>query len=410
MRKIKPLLKYNAILRVASPLVLAYTLYRALKDGGFNYVLQRFGIYVPKFDAKPVCIHCASVGEVSAALPLIEALQSQKIPIVITTHTPTGRYFAKNYFAESIIHIYFPLDYIGCVRRWLERVNPSSLIVLETEIWPNFYNMCKELNIPISIINARLTNKTMRAPRFLHDIYKDSLSQMNILLARTQRDAALFQELGMPEKKIFTIDNIKYSSCAEKDKKYEKRLVDKEYVLASSLHSGEENIVASCVCEESFLVIAPRYPDEGKKMQKSLQKKGYAVSLHSKNEDYKKNQIHIVDTLGDLDNLIGHALFVIFGGSFIKVGGHNLLEAGRVGKTVIVGPSMENFSQETNDLEKERAIFQVKNRNELQAAVKSLLSDKILCKEIGDRARNHISLHSDAAMRYMKKLQENNFF
>jgi len=390
--------------------VFAYTFYRALKDGGFNYILQRFGIYVPQVDTKPVCIHCASVGEVSAALPLIEALQRKKIPIIITTHTPTGKHFAKNYFAESVAHMYFPLDYIGCVERWLARINPSSVIVLETEIWPNLYNMCKELDIPISIINARVTSKTMRAPRFLRDAYRDSLSHMNILLARTHHDASLFQELGMPEKKIFTIDNIKYSACVENDTKFKKRLINQEYVLASSMHIGEENIVASCICEESFLVIAPRYPDEGKKMQKALQKKGYAVSLHSKNEDYKKNQIHIVDTLGDLGNLIKYALFAIYGGSFVKAGGHNLLEAGRVGKTVIVGPSMENFSQETNDLEKERAIIQVKNRNELQAAVRSLLSDKNLCKQIGERARNHISLHSDAAMRYMKKLQENNFF
>ncbi|MGC9457486.1 MAG: 3-deoxy-D-manno-octulosonic acid transferase, partial [Halothiobacillaceae bacterium] len=224
---------YRLLLAAAVPLVFAHSLARSWRDGGWRYLRQRWGFGYPPKDPglRPQWVHCASVGEVSAAAPLIARLSASGEPLLVTTSTPTGAAQLSRRFPD-LPHVYLPLDYPVVLRRFLRHLRPARLLVVETEIWPCLYSVCHQARVPIVIVNARLSARTLEAPRWLRRAYADSLARVSAILARSDVDAERFVTLGAPSARVETCGNLKFS--ARPPLPVESVVPDRPYLLAAS--------------------------------------------------------------------------------------------------------------------------------------------------------------------------------
>ena len=405
------MLMYRSALLFASPLLAGYTLMRAARDRNGRYLLQRLGFRFPRLE-QPIWLHCASVGEVMAVHPLLvyTLVENPDLPIVVTTNTVTGERVLHNLTADTVNHAFLPLDFNTSIYRFLRCINPRSALILETELWPALYMACQSIGIPLVVINGRLSDRTLRAPAFVRRLYAQLLRSITAVLARSDADAQNFQLLGAPEARIKALGNLKFAHCPSKVETLTDP-VGRPYWLAASTHDDEELRLARLWKDlggtEYVLVIAPRHPERGAAISKGLTSDGWRVAVRSRNEQVGGDtQIYLADTLGEMPAFMNHARFVFLGGSLIERGGHNVLEPARLGKTVIVGPYMHNFAEETHALLKARGLIMVRNDEELSIAVDELLANHRLCDETGARAKAFMHQKSDIAQTYYEELQK----
>ena len=192
----RPPLAYRLRLVLLSPLLVAYTMWRAIRDKNGRYLLQRLGFHYPAI-SRPVWLHCASVGELNTALPLIEALRSRcpDAPFLISTTTTTSAAVLKRHDIEGLTHRYLPLDLPSMVDRFLSALEPRAAIVLETELWPNLFCAVRRTDIPLLVVNARLSQRTLKAGQWLQSTYRDCLGNVSAILARSREDADRYVQL-----------------------------------------------------------------------------------------------------------------------------------------------------------------------------------------------------------------------
>lgn len=396
-----------------SLIVLFYTLYRSIKDGGAIYLLQRLGFSLPVNTVKAIWVHCASVGEINTALPLIKALIEHQpaTKFFISTTTPTGKDVLLTKLPNNTTHFYLPLDFITVVRRTLKKISPQQLILVETELWPNLIQNCKTRNIPVSIVNARLSHKTLHTYSWLQAAYLHSLQSLSAVYAKNKNDGEKFLKLGLPVEKLHIVGSLKFAPVETSLQPCD-NLPDKPYWLAASTHDDEEHKIVTEWYKQKrneLLVIAPRHPERRYKLTTQLNALGSAVQLRSQQKTLKpETKIYIVDTLGELDGFIQEALLVFVGGSLIPRGGHNIVEATRVGKAVITGPSIENFSDEFQWLSEQKAIVQIKNEQQLIKEVCDLLDKPSRRASLEINAASASASQSDVIDRYVTLLSQRN--
>ncbi|MGH8500902.1 MAG: 3-deoxy-D-manno-octulosonic acid transferase [Gammaproteobacteria bacterium] len=405
------LLPYRVALCVSSPLLIGYTLWRAARDGGTDYLWQRLGGNTPAV-AAPVWMHCASVGEVNAALPVLKALRARhpQAPLLVTTNTPTGRAVALKEMGADITHAYLPLDFNFSMARFLSRLRPRCLVVMETELWPNLYQLCATLDIPLILINARLSQRTLKAPSALRRAYRHALGQVRAILARSDWDAGKFQELGAPAGRVTTVGNIKFAAPGQTDALRLDDLVGRPYWLAASTHHQEElhlaRIWRRLPATPELLVIAPRHPERRHAILKQLAPLGFEIAVRSRGDAVTSTtRIYLADTLGEMPALMTHAAFVFIGGSLIPHGGHNILEPARLAKAVLVGRHMDNFAEETQSLLSAEALLMAQDDRELGFALERLLVDAELRAALGERAAAFMRRHEHVLPAYLERLE-----
>ena len=208
-----PLLRYRLILFILSPVLLGFSVFQAIKHQSLKYLLQRLGI-TNRFPAPiDVWIHAASVGEVNAALPLINAIQNHypKIIILLTTTTPTGARIIQLKNLQNIYHCFLPLDYSACVSLFLNHVKPRCVIVMETEIWPNLFRLCHKNNIALYTVNGRLSQRTLNTKQWIKSLYASTLQYSTRIMTRSDNDSKAYIALGADSEKVKTIGNIKFA-------------------------------------------------------------------------------------------------------------------------------------------------------------------------------------------------------
>ncbi len=375
---------------------------------------QRFAI--DRYRLKnPLWVHCASVGEVNAVAPLLRLILAKypSIKLLVTTNTPTGRNILIQQFKDTVTHYYLPLDYRCLNTRLIKQVCPRALLLVETELWPNLFSACSAHKVPVSIINARLSQRTLGASHWLKSCYADCLQQSAAILARSDQDAESFIALGASAEKVKVIGNIKFSFQAATSQ--QPRLIDRPYVLLASSHHDEEQQLTECWrqllaenhSDNPLLVIVPRHPRRGAAISNQLQSSGLELQLRSSHSTPSPaTDIYIADTLGELRQFICHAQLVVMGGSFIPHGGQNLLEPAAFGKAIIVGPSMENFAEETTALLAESAIIQVVTIDAAKQQIKQLLADDTARTRMGEAAQAVIKRESQVAEKYLQAIEK----
>ena len=401
---------YNLILYLISPYLISRVLIEAIRrKSGISFIRQRLGLFSKKLFNKPIWIHASSVGETKAAISLYQSL-SKKFPeenFLITTNTSSSRGIIPT--NKNLEHTYLPLDWLFTTRRFINLINPRVCILIETELWPNLISICKKNNISIIIANARLSKRTTESPSFIKQIYKKVLSDVDLILCKSNRDKENYIQLGYLNKNIKVIGNLKYADTNNTVYNNE-NIVNRKYVLALSTHPDEERQIITewmRINEKKvLLVIMPRHPERLGDILSDIPLDMLSISIRSKNEPIKKStQIYIADTYGEANLFLEHCEFVYLGGSLVDHGGQNFMEAASYGKTIIVGPYMYNFIEETEEFLKNNAMIMVKSSPTLKHVFERLIKSKQRRELFGANAKKILLSKKDIINDYCKEIQ-----
>ena len=404
--------QYKLSLLALTPLALTHVVYRSFNDGGWRYFKQRLGFGYKKFDSRPIHFHCASVGEFITAKPLIQAIQI-KYPdkkFVITTNTSTAASLVKNFNNINITHYYLPIDLAFAVSHFLRKVHPLCTIILETEIWPTYYFYAAKNLVPVVIVNARLTKKSLETNNFIRNEYARALKNVCLVLARSKEDYEKYIVLGALAEKTHIIGNLKYAISSIDHNRLACTTIKRPFFFAASTHEDEEAQLSQHIellkRKNYLLIIAPRYPDRCKQLAQQFRNKGLMVSVRSESDSITNaTEIYIVDTLGELNIFFNEAALVFVGGSLIPRGGHNVLEPASFGKCIIVGPNTDNFALETKNLLKANAIIQVTDNYQLGKHLITLLKEDQQREHYGKNAMQFMNKQSGVLNAYLKYLK-----
>ncbi len=356
-----------------------------------------------------IWIHAVSVGEVLAAQPLVERLKaSAGRPVFVSTTTETGRRLARERLQSADGIFYFPLDWVVPVRRALHAIHPAIVIIMETEIWPNFLREARRAGIPVVFVNARISERSFR--RFeqwkflVGEFYRRVLQDVELFLAQTPQDAERLREMGAAEDRVEVIGNLKYDSDPPKITPFgrwlEEQIQQQErwpVLIAGSVVAEEEAAVMAAYdivqrqWRRTLLVLAPRKPDRFGSAADIAAEGGWTVVRRSQvSLDAPLNEnadVLVLDSIGELAGLylFGDAVFV--GGSLVPSGGHNILEPAWFSKPPVFGASMENFRDMANQFLAAKAGVQVTSGQQLGKVWVQLIEDNSLRERMGKAAR-----------------------
>ena len=396
------------------PLILARLLWRSRKNPKYRFNwFQRFGRVREVGNSYDIWIHAVSLGEANASVPLIQKL-IQKYPdlrIFVTTMTPTGLERIKEIFGNHVGYSYAPYDYSFAISKFMSRVKPKILILIETEIWPNMIDFCKKADVPVVMLNMRLSSTSTKNYQRIAWLTKKTLLQITSFGVQSEKHCERLATLGVKRSSIHRTGSMKFEmklaagvheiAEAVRQDWGQDRLV----IIAGSTHEGEETLLATIFHElkrmhqELLLVIAPRHPERFDGVCRLLERNKFQLLRRTEQHGALPPTVDILvaDTLGELSVLYAAADIAIVGGSFISgLGGHNILEPCSVGVPVIFGPFMPNFEEISALTVEANAGIQVQNAEGLRTILSKLLIDPNLRSSMGDYGVEMINKNSGA--------------
>jgi len=390
---------YSLGMYLMSPVILYRLAWRGIRYREYlERWPERFGYFPDPGVRDSIWVHAVSMGEVNAAVPLIEALMERYAgrDVVVTTVTPTGSARVQKLFAERVFHVYLPYDLNGPVRRFLDRVRPSLAVVMETEIWPNLFLTCRERGIPIVIANARLSERSLRGYRPVWPLARQAVRAANYVAAQSPQDAERLLRLGAAPERLSIAGNLKYDMVVPPGLAQSGAML-REYFghgrpvwIAASTHEGEELPVLAAHMRvlkrfpDAVLVLVPRHPERFRPATQLARQLGLATRTRSEdNLAESDTQCFVVDTLGELLLFYAASDLAFVAGSFDAIGGHNVLEPAALGIPVLVGPNTFNFEEVTDSLLAAGAAERVADGPALGDAVVRLLEDEPLRQRMG---------------------------
>ena len=346
---------------------------------------EKLGFFkAPELGNKVIMYHGVSVGEVIALENLIKATKAEfpDYKIVVTTGTKTGQEIAhKKFDSVADFVTYFPFDIPFCVDSFLNKINPSVVLIAETELWPVFSFFCKVRNIKLFCINGRMSDSTYHLYKSFKYFFKTVLSKYTKILTQSEIDKNKLISIGAPEDRTYVMKNLKF------DVKKSNENVDVgqsgyRVIIAGSTHKGEDEIILKIFKNELNkysdikLLLAPRHLNRLPQIVSKIESLELKYGYRSKNDTFKNCDVLILDTMGELSKMYSICSFAFIGGSFNKTGGHNPLEATVYSKPTITGPSIHNFRDIYWLLSRSNAGKIVKTPKELHEYIERLLSDK----------------------------------
>lgn len=366
---------YTLILALVAPLLL-FGLYKSKpnKPKFGKRWKEHFGI-TPKLTSnqRPIWIHTVSVGESIAATPLIKEIKKQNPdqPIIVTTTTSTGAEQVEK-LGSLVEHRYMPIDFGFAVKGFLKAIQPKKMLIIETELWPNTLHQVSKFSVPITVVNARLSEKSRNNYAKFQPVFNIIEPYLTKILCQSQSDADHFESLGVAKSKLAITGSIKFDiqiadTIKEKAKALRSELGEHRPIwIAASTHKGEDEQILNAhknvlkVYPDALLMIVPRHPERFDNVVQLCQSSGFTTTRRTSAdiESCEKSQVYVGDTMGEMLILIGAADICFMGGSLIgdKVGGHNVLEPAALEVPVISGPSYFNFSEIVNQLNSRNGI------------------------------------------------------
>ncbi|MDF4305500.1 lipid IV(A) 3-deoxy-D-manno-octulosonic acid transferase [Vibrio parahaemolyticus] len=406
---------YTLLLALASPLLL-FGLYKSKpnKPKFGSRWKEHFGI-TPKLKSndKPIWIHAVSVGESIAATPLIKALKEQnpEQSILVTTTTSTGaEQIAK--LGDLVEHRYMPIDFGFAIKGFLKAVQPKQMLIIETELWPNTLHNVHKAGIPITVVNARLSEKSCHNYAKIQLLFNQLHPCLTQVLCQTASDAEHFERLGVEKKKLSVTGSIKFDiQISEQVKQQGQQLRaqlgnDRPIWIAASTHKGEDELVLDAHRQvlkshpNALLVLVPRHPERFDDVFTLCQHQGFKTVRRTSTHAVETNtQVYLGDTMGEMLVLIGAADICFMGGSLIgdKVGGHNVLEPTALGLPIINGPSYFNFKEIVETLVSTEALVLLHDSHHLGTTILNLLNSPLQCEQMGSHS-NEFMKHNQGAL------------
>jgi 3-deoxy-D-manno-octulosonic-acid transferase len=394
---------YTVLFYLLTPFILLRLLWRSLKAPAYRRRWnERFGFYDKTYSQNVVWFHAVSVGEAEALFPLLRLLQTRHpgLKLLITTTTPTGSARVQAVFGGKAEHVYLPYDMPFVIGRFLTAFKPRLAVIMETEIWPNLYAACGRQQIPLFLINARLSEKSARGYRKIPSLIRPTLEHVSLIAAQTADDAERFVQIGAKPDSVRVMGNMKFDiEIAEETLAQGRRLKasvfgDRFVWILASTHKNEEapflNLYPEIKVEipDLLLVIVPRHPERFSEVKNLCEERGLkAVMRTSESPCTAETDVYIADTMGELKMLYAAADVAFIGGSLVPVGGHNLLEAAAAGVPVMLGPYMANFKEIAGGVLAHQAALQCRSPEEIIGTILSLYADPEQRTELADRAR-----------------------
>jgi len=397
-------LLYTLLLYLLAPLMLVRVALRGLRNRDYlRRWRERFG-YVPRLTgARPLWLHAVSVGEVNALARLVEGLLARhpEIPLVLTTGTPTGSARVRQLFGARVHHTYLPYDLPDAVRRFFARTRPRLGVIAETEIWPNLYTTAGRQRVPLLIVNARLSERSMRGFAILPGVrlIRAALDAVVLVLAQSEVDARRYRRLGARPERVRVVGNLKFDMAVADSVRGAGAQVRaalgtlRPVWIAASTHEAEEQAVLHAhaavlrALPEALLLIAPRHPERFRALAQAARNAGFRVSTRSADgAPTPDSQCFVLDSLGELMTYYAAADLAFVGGSLAPIGGHNVLEPAALGVPGLVGPHTFNFQDITETLLASGAALRIAHAAALEAAVIELLQDAPLRARMGAAA------------------------
>ena len=387
---------------------------------------QRFGKYSAKIkqaltNRHIVWFHAVSVGEVNICTQLIKAIEPRvpNVKIVVSTTTSTGMGELEKHLPSHVTRIYYPIDFRGTTVRSLATVHPEAIVLVEAEIWPNFLWRAFEREIPVFLVNARLSDRSYRGYKRFGLLFRPIFAQFAGVGCQNESDAARLRELGFRQEAIHVVGNLKFDAA----KLNERSLLDvaallkqigvapgRQIIVAGSTHSGEEEILGGILRKlkpkfpSAFLVVVPRHVERSKDAARGLEKHGLRfmfrsdVNIRTKLAEGSLDAL-LVNSTGELRYFYEQADVVFVGKSLTAEGGQNPIEPGALGKAMVYGPNMQNFPAIVAAFAAGNGALQVQDAAGLEKALEHLLSDEKGRAELGARAKEIVLKNLGAADR-----------
>ncbi|MEE4330951.1 MAG: 3-deoxy-D-manno-octulosonic acid transferase [Wenzhouxiangella sp.] len=375
---------YRILLWLAGPFLLS-RLQRpaAARPGLARKRAERLGRLALDADSSPVWVHAASVGEVNAAQGLIRALRdAESTRIVVSTFTVTGAERVAELFGDSVHGVFAPIDTWFSVRRWLSAVRPRVCLVVETEIWPELFIQTARREIPLALVNARLTERSVQRARRVSGLFRRALTACSLAICQTRDDAKRFEQLGLPADRLHVSGNLKFDNplpdnIGRRAQELRQQWGGRPAWVAGSTRPGEEAIILEAHRQlrtqfpEALLILAPRHPDRVRDIETLISAADLRSQRFDESVDHETSVV-VVDRLGALLPCYAAASAAFVGGSLVDIGGHNLLEPAAFGKAVMAGPHLFQQADAAAALRASGALIEVENARSLAGAVRSI--------------------------------------
>ncbi|MDI5889854.1 lipid IV(A) 3-deoxy-D-manno-octulosonic acid transferase [Halomonas rhizosphaerae] len=372
-------------------------------------------------------LHCASVGEVQAARPLIEALR-QRWPghrLVITTMTATG---AERVLAlagsrqdsgavAEVNHHFVPLDFPGAARRFVARLRPELAIFFETELWPNLLAACDRSGVPVAVVNGRLSPRAWRGYCRLRPLMAEALSHVAWLAAKSEADARRYADLGMAPARTTVVGSLKFDigtggEAREVSDRLRTRLGSRPVWVAGSTHPGEDEQVLAAHARlrerlpDALLVLVPRHPRRFDAVAALCRQEGLTLARRSRDEwPQDDTAVYLGDSMGELLTFYGAVDLAFVGGSLVPIGGHNLLEPAALGTPVLSGPALANFEDVAEVMRGAGALVEVDDAETLTAELLRLFDDREERHRLAEAGRAVVAANRGALARTLAGLE-----
>jgi 3-deoxy-D-manno-octulosonic-acid transferase len=409
---------YSLLIYLAVPFAFTAVLWRGLRDRSYWQAPgERFGWGRASSNGS-MWLHAVSLGEVSAAAPLVRALRVRfpQHPMVLTTATPTGRARGRALFGDTVDVRFLPYDTPGAVARFLDRVRPRFGVIMETELWPNLFGECERRGVPLLLASARLSAKSVARYRRFGSLARGIFSATSLIAAQTREDAERFIAIGAPSAATRVVGNIKFDVEIGPEASGEGRELRRSLGgarptwIAGSTHAGEEEQVLAAheeLSAEALLLLVPRHPDRFESVGALLNQRGVKFSRRSAGiAPDAATRVVLVDTVGELAALYAAADAAFVGGSLVPIGGHNLLEPAAQGLPVLTGPSHANGEEIARLLLAQGAALEVRDARELAAALSRLLADPEERRRMGDIGRRIVESNRGSVARLLELIEE----
>ncbi|TQE99253.1 MAG: 3-deoxy-D-manno-octulosonic acid transferase [Spiribacter salinus] len=397
---------YRFLTRLSVPMVLAYLWWRGRREVNYRAGLrERLALGEPLSGMRGrIWVHAASVGEVRAVVPVIEGLQRAGHALLVTTNTPGGRAALEQACDDGVAIAYPPLDTPGAVERFMAHWRPCAGVFVELELWPNRLLALAKAQVPVVLVNARLSERSLVRYQRLGELMPRALEGVRCVLAQTSADQAQLVQLGIPAERIQVAGNLKFDQALDETQisagqALRRRIGPGRPVwVAASVREGEQDGVLTAhallreTCPDALLILVPRHPQRGERPT------GAVVAQRSLGEVVTPDtQILYADTLGELVMFLAAADVAFVGGSWVPVGGHNPLEPAALGLPVLMGPAVTNFQAVDTLLGQAGGRQQVADGPALGQALTGLFTDEAARQRAGEAARQVVSAHRGAA-------------
>ncbi|MDH4164030.1 MAG: 3-deoxy-D-manno-octulosonic acid transferase [Nitrospirota bacterium] len=411
---------YNLLLVIATVLLSPVILFKVLTvpkyRGGLTQKLGRVrkGVLRVLDGSRPIWVHAVSVGEVMAAHPLVRELKKRypNRKLILSTVTVTGNHTAKQRVPEADAVFYFPFDYPWVVRKVISRINPSIVLIAETELWPNFFRELKRQGIPSAVVNGRISPRSYKNYLKFRGFFQEVFRNVTLLCMQSENDAVRIKDIGAHADRIIVTGNLKFDQKISDVKSLPLHIApNRRVITAGSTHRGEEAILLDIYSRlrnkypDLLLIIAPRHPERFDEVCGLISNAGFECQRRTRLKGSAKDVL-LLDTIGELRAFYALCDIAFVGGSLVKVGGHNLLEPAAVKKPVIFSRYMFNFKEISEAIIEAGGGIMVKDKDELYAGLDNLLADKKNAAAMGEKAFSVIAVNSGATTRTLDAIRD----